>query len=533
MTKHIVGTIALFLAVGCSSFQSRKASNYYSAPRMDAPALTRYIQNVLGPLRKNAGIGEGIPLSILDTPEVNACISYLDGIFISGGMLNVVSNEAQLAGLLAHELGHKKLHRQARIEQDQKANTLWEIDKYVGKLLPKGQVVDAVHSKVREAILATFTQQEEADADAFGVNLMAKTGYDPTQFVLLFDNLEKLQAHSLRIFVDKLRGTHPFLGKRASNLRAIIAAEKLKGSRIQALPYRNAVNAMLAGRLSKNPERIAALETIQKINSELRTLNNNRSRLSTKRFIEIMESLRTIQKQFHLGTTNISKVDGYDRFMEEVIEQDSPLWDENVDPLLSEKFSEVLVAIGRAGVGAIPGMGDAIDLYEVLTGIDFFTSEELDTQSRVASAIGLIIGSGSQWRGVLNAVDKEVAKDGVRVGEAAIEAIEQAKRPQLWTRGKPNDPIRNALTHYKEHRKEFPEYANAVQYVEGAYDFVKNPPFGTLIRTRANDGAIVFYHEATNTMAVQGPDGVVRTMYRPDPKVHKLPTNRAHFDAQK
>lgn len=105
-----------------------------------------------------------------------------------------------------------------------------------------------------------------------------------------------------------------------------------------------------------------------------------------------------------------------------------------------------------------------------------------------------------------------------------------AKRP-IWSSTKNKTPVQNAYGHWKKHGKEFPQYNNAKEYVEGAIDFVNNPPQNTLIKKR-NNGDTVLFDPATDTFAVQGANGAPKTMFKPDPLKHGHPTNLDYFNAQ-
>jgi filamentous hemagglutinin len=85
---------------------------------------------------------------------------------------------------------------------------------------------------------------------------------------------------------------------------------------------------------------------------------------------------------------------------------------------------------------------------------------------------------------------------------------------------------------WDKHMAEFPQYQNALQYVQGAQSFVSDPPSGTLSIARSN-GDTVLYDPATNTLAVKGANGVPKTMFKPDPAQHGYPTNMDYFNAQK
>jgi filamentous hemagglutinin len=91
--------------------------------------------------------------------------------------------------------------------------------------------------------------------------------------------------------------------------------------------------------------------------------------------------------------------------------------------------------------------------------------------------------------------------------------------------------VKNAYEHYRKHRSEFPQYKNAIEYVEGAHDFMRNPPAGTLVKSRAN-GEKVFYHQQSETFAVLNSDEIPKTMFKPDPAKHGYPTNLDYFNAQ-
>lgn len=70
----------------------------------------------------------------------------------------------------------------------------------------------------------------------------------------------------------------------------------------------------------------------------------------------------------------------------------------------------------------------------------------------------------------------------------------------------------------------FPEYPSFSQYTEAAQSFVVNPPVGSLLKT-AKNGDVLLYDAGSNTSAVRTADGVPKTMFRPDPAVHRHPTN--------
>jgi len=95
-----------------------------------------------------------------------------------------------------------------------------------------------------------------------------------------------------------------------------------------------------------------------------------------------------------------------------------------------------------------------------------------------------------------------------------VNANGQAVTASEWSATKTLSETDNALGHADKHLVEFPEYSNNTEYINGAQDFVSNPPSGTLTKTRAN-GDTLYYNPSTNTFAVSNSSGVPRTMFRP------------------
>ncbi|WP_354681460.1 hypothetical protein [Cupriavidus plantarum] len=113
----------------------------------------------------------------------------------------------------------------------------------------------------------------------------------------------------------------------------------------------------------------------------------------------------------------------------------------------------------------------------------------------------------AQMFGQLSPVDASGAVDAM-IGAAV------SGGGSFWSSKQNQTSVENAYGHWDKHQSEFPEYKNSVQYVQGAQNFVTDPPAGTLIKTRPN-GDTLLYNPATNTFATKTADGAPRTMFRP------------------
>jgi RHS repeat-associated protein len=101
----------------------------------------------------------------------------------------------------------------------------------------------------------------------------------------------------------------------------------------------------------------------------------------------------------------------------------------------------------------------------------------------------------------------------------------------IWTSTSKLSAVQNAFKHWKKHRADFPSLPNSKSFVDFAQDFVSNPPSTALKKTRSN-GDIVIYDPASDLFAVSTSSGTPRTLYKPDPSVHGLPSNLDYFNAQ-
>jgi len=87
-------------------------------------------------------------------------------------------------------------------------------------------------------------------------------------------------------------------------------------------------------------------------------------------------------------------------------------------------------------------------------------------------------------------------------------------RAHIWSNTAKLSPVQNAYKHWKKHGREFSEFKNAKQYVDGARKFVGNPPSSAL--RKARNGDTLLYDPVTNTFAVRSSGGAPRTMFKPE-----------------
>lgn len=129
---------------------------------------------------------------------------------------------------------------------------------------------------------------------------------------------------------------------------------------------------------------------------------------------------------------------------------------------------------------------------------------------KAVRAVAVIARTLPKVRGIRTALKKF---QNIRAVRRAAKSVDK----QLWSPGKFKSNPKNALAHFKKHQDEFPGVNNAKEYVEAAKKFLTDPPARTYTRVRESDGAIVRYNPDTNTFGVMSKDGVMNTMFKPDP----------------
>jgi predicted Zn-dependent protease len=192
-----------------------------AAPLMANGAVQRYVNNVGRWLASQTERAE-LPwqFGVLEAPQLNAFATPGGNIFITRGLLERMRNEAELAGVLAHEIAHvlKKHHLQAiqkgaRMELAGAAvSTLARQDRNTPsreKLLAAGS----------ELFSRGLDKSDELEADRLGVVIAARGGYDAYGLPSVLQTLQAMNAEDSGVAL--MFKTHPAPGERLSALETM------------------------------------------------------------------------------------------------------------------------------------------------------------------------------------------------------------------------------------------------------------------------------------------------------------------------
>ena len=158
-------------------------------------------------------------------------------------------------------------------------------------------------------------------------------------------------------------------------------------------------------------------------------------------------------------------------------------------------------------------LSDPATLAQVISAASAAQREQLAKayESGDAFAVGLVGGQVLASLPIMPVGSIRSVGTAVKTADQVV--IEATGSSSIWSSSKSLTSVENAFGHWQKHSAEFPELANAKQYVEAAQAMATNPPSGALTKMRGTDTLI--YDPSTNIFLVSTVDGVPRTMFKP------------------
>jgi predicted Zn-dependent protease len=215
---------------------SQRIRNIYGVQQDEAQ--TRYV-SLVGRVLAERSSRPNLPWTfiILDSDSTNAFAAPGGYIHITRGALAVMKNEAELAGVLAHEITH--VTEKHTIKGIQKMKGI-EIAGSETSLSNNSELLNKVSEKATEALLQGFGRTEELEADAGGVELAAKCRYAPEGLEQFLQGLQ--QRYASRQKRAGLFASHPETQERLDKLASQIRKEELDQQGTVLLPDRFSAN---------------------------------------------------------------------------------------------------------------------------------------------------------------------------------------------------------------------------------------------------------------------------------------------------
>jgi predicted Zn-dependent protease len=260
-------------------------------------ALNDYIDRVGQKIAKKTHRPD-MPYSFraVNATYVNAYAFPGGSIAATRGILLKLENEAELASLLGHELGHVNARHTA---QQMTKGTITQV--LVGGLAAyagsRGQIYGTLASSLgmvgAGALLASYSRENEREADSLGMTYMVRAGYNPEGFVGLMEMLNSMSKHNASAF-DLMFATHPMSQERYDT--AVAEAARYPDARANPL-FKERYMDETAGLRAKAD----AIENMQK----------SETAMARKNYAEAEELLKKALKQApddYAGLVMMSKV---------------------------------------------------------------------------------------------------------------------------------------------------------------------------------------------------------------------------------
>src|SRR5271165_436487 len=171
------------------------------------PVVTEYVNRVGQNLVRNSDAQVPFTIKVIDSDVVNAMALPGGFFYVNSGLILAADEEAELAGVMAHEIAHVAACHYAR---EQTRGTLMQLAT-IPLIFVGGGIGYGAYEAAGPAIPMTFlkfSRNFEAQADYLGVQYMYRAGYDPSAFVSFFEKIEAMEKKKPGTLA-KMFETHP------------------------------------------------------------------------------------------------------------------------------------------------------------------------------------------------------------------------------------------------------------------------------------------------------------------------------------
>ncbi len=219
----------------------------------DDPKLARYVTEIGKELVTFTEVPNlRFTFTILNTPTVNAFAIPGGYVYVTRGLMALASNEAELAGVIGHEIGHV-IARHGSERQTQ--GVLAQLGAAAVAMASGSPELTNVAALGGQAYLQSYSRDQEFEADTLGVDYMASAGYDPAAmatFLATLRDFSRLQAEMAGRdpnSVDQFNfmASHPRTQDRVEKAISEAAAEKEPNAVLRRGAYLQMINGMLYG----------------------------------------------------------------------------------------------------------------------------------------------------------------------------------------------------------------------------------------------------------------------------------------------
>ncbi len=206
--------------------------------------IQAYVRQLVAPIAQRSlqdRPGIVYQVTVIDDPkQINAFALPGGYVYVYSGLLKAADNEAELAGVMAHEIGH--------VVARHSANQL--AAQYGMELLTQlalgedaGQLGEMAASLAGAGAMARFSRDDEREADEYGFKYMTACGYDPRALLTFFTRLEQLEK-SRPSDLERLFASHPPTPERVNLIEQMITKAGVSGGKLERDKYQKSVASL-------------------------------------------------------------------------------------------------------------------------------------------------------------------------------------------------------------------------------------------------------------------------------------------------
>jgi beta-barrel assembly-enhancing protease len=174
-------------------------------PEVDNKAIQEYVNSIAQQIAARSDLKVPLHISILQSREINAFALPGGYLFIERGLLEAADNEAELAGVLAHEMAHDVArHSNKLMKKSMITSLLYQGAQIAAAVLTGGASIGVYYALqygfyglgfVLDLNLLGVSRDYELEADQLGVQYAWNAGYDPAGFIQFFDKMATRQGY--------------------------------------------------------------------------------------------------------------------------------------------------------------------------------------------------------------------------------------------------------------------------------------------------------------------------------------------------
>jgi len=227
----------------------------------DSDPVTQYVQKLGTRLAARApGYQWPYTFHVVNVKEINAFALPGGPIFVNLGTIQAADNEAQLAGVMSHEISHVVQRHGTRAASKQMGAQLPLA--ILGGLLGNSSLAKAAEMGISFGLGSYFlknSRQSESEADLLGTDIMYDSGYEPQQMAVFFEKLEKQAGPSANSTFNQFLSDHPNPGNRADAVTKEVKTLMARSYLADSGDFKE-IKTRVAGMKPLSSEEVAAMQ---------------------------------------------------------------------------------------------------------------------------------------------------------------------------------------------------------------------------------------------------------------------------------